>query len=274
MNNNFTNEKKQYKCFCGNCGEKGHINKCCNMPITSIGIIAYYFDSFEKKYKYLIIRRRDTLGYVDFLRGKYNTKNATHIQNLINEMTNDEKERIVKYDFQKLWGELWKNYNEKIDINSKHKFMILKQNLNSKFNLIDFISKSNTSWEEPEWGFPKGRRNQNEKDYIAALREFNEETGVPTERIKIIQNIKPFEECFIGSNFKAYKHKYYLAKLQLNDKENIDEVINLDNFQESEVSKIGFYSCEEAVNKFRSYNRERCILLQTVEKILQTYKIE
>jgi 8-oxo-dGTP pyrophosphatase MutT (NUDIX family) len=36
------------------------------------------------------------------------------------------------------------------------------------------------SWEEPEWGFPKGRRDTQESDWVCALREFKEETGQPS----------------------------------------------------------------------------------------------
>ena len=41
--------------------------------------------------KYLCIRRKDSLGYVDFMRGKYKICFPLHINNLINEMTNKEK---------------------------------------------------------------------------------------------------------------------------------------------------------------------------------------
>jgi ADP-ribose pyrophosphatase YjhB (NUDIX family) len=274
MNNKFITDKKLYKCFCSNCEEKGHIYRSCNMPITSIGIIAYYYDSFDRMYRYLLIRRRDSLGYVDFLRGKYNTLNNTHIQNLINEMTVYEKERLITNDFDDLWHELWNNYSEKIDVSSKHKFNTLKNSLQSSTNLTKIVQNSHTTWEEPEWGFPKGRRNHNEKDYNAALREFNEETGIPIERISIVQNIKPFEECFIGSNFKAYKHKYYLAKISIDKGQRIEDVIDMKNYQQSEVSKIGFYTLNEALSKLRNYNKERLVLLENIDKIVKTYDIQ
>jgi hypothetical protein len=63
-------------------------------------------------------------------------------------------------------------------------------------------------WDEPEWGFPKGRRNNQEKDYETAVREFSEETGVISRYLRNIQNIYPFEENIMGSNYKSYKHKY------------------------------------------------------------------
>ena len=66
-------------------------------------------------------------------------------------------------------------------------------------------------WGEPEWGFPKGRRNYHEKDISCALREFEEETGYKRTDLSIMQNIQPVEEIFTGSNYKSYKHKYFIA---------------------------------------------------------------
>ena len=42
-----------------------------------------------------MICRKDTLGYVDFLRGKYSLNNKQQLLNLFNEMTIYEKEKIL-----------------------------------------------------------------------------------------------------------------------------------------------------------------------------------
>jgi predicted NUDIX family NTP pyrophosphohydrolase len=48
-----------------------------------------------------------------------------------------------------------------------------------KFNTLKtnnfFTTELKNDYEEPEWGFPKGRRNPNEKNLKCALREFYEE---------------------------------------------------------------------------------------------------
>ena len=51
-------------------------------------------------------------------------------------------------------------------------------------NLDTLINDSTTKWNEPEWEFPKGRRNQQEKDLDCAKREFEEETGYNIDSIK------------------------------------------------------------------------------------------
>ena len=40
--------------------------------------------------------------------------------------------------------------------------------------------------------------------------------------LKLIQNVLPIEELFTGSNYKSYKHKYYLAFMEKNNKAPIE----------------------------------------------------
>jgi ADP-ribose pyrophosphatase YjhB (NUDIX family) len=258
------------KIFCNNCGNYGHNFKDCIEPITSIGIIAY--TRINNNIKYLMIRRRDTLGFVDFIRGKYNINNKQYLLNIINEMTISEKLKISKLNFDELWNELWdenisvKYMNEKSI--SKNKFNILKKGIINNeecYNLQDLINESNTNWSEQEWGFPKGRRNYKENDIDAGLREFKEETGIEEINIKIIKNIEPFEEIFIGSNYKSYKHKYYLAE--------ISECKEFNDYEKSEVSKVKLYTFEEGLYVIRDYNLEKKKILKQVDEILNNYKI-
>ena len=76
--------------FCNNCGKLGHLFHQCKLPITSIGIIA--FRLHDNRLEYLLIRRKDSLGFVDFLRGKYTLQNKEYLINLLNKMTVSEKE--------------------------------------------------------------------------------------------------------------------------------------------------------------------------------------
>jgi hypothetical protein len=97
--------------ICGNCGEKGHVYKRCTKPITSYGIMAFRRDPIDSKehgpievmnwepppgfdtvvvnkrkkrvrsispkdrekepWRLLMVQRKDTMGYVDFIRGRY-----------------------------------------------------------------------------------------------------------------------------------------------------------------------------------------------------------
>ena len=121
--------------FCNNCGKLGHLFHQCKNPITSIGVIVYNNELKESidKTKFLMIRRKDSLGYVDFMRGKYPLFNKRHIINILNEMTVKERDKILNSDFQELWDELWGDYvgiqyrgEERI---SKEKFNTIKSGI-------------------------------------------------------------------------------------------------------------------------------------------------
>ena len=259
-----------YKIFCNNCGKNGHNFRDCNEPITSVGVIAYTY--IDGKRKYLMIRRRDTLGFVDFMRGKYNINNKVYLTNIINEMTNSEKDMLRTMDFDSLWNKLWgthislKYLNEKVS--SKNKYDTLKNgiiNNDEKYNLESILAESTTNWDEQEWGFPKGRRNYKESDMSTGIREFTEETGIRIDDTHIVKNILPIEEIFTGSNFKSYKHKYYLAQIPNNH--------NLQDFEKSEVSNLQFFTYDECISKIRDYNLEKKKAIANVNKILDNYRI-
>ena len=290
--------------YCNNCGKYNHLCIQCKNPIISTGIIAFRF--FSEKIEFLMICRKHTLGYIDFLRGKYILNNDYYILNLIKQMTIEEKKNLLKRNFDELWKLLWSKteieYTEnlktmelfsdkesledilkKIDFQNiplidsrsctytsdtyspKEKYNYLKKN----YILYSLIKKSlkYEQFIDPEWGFPKGRRNYHEKDFDAALREFNEETGISTNYLKNIQNILPFEEIFIGSNYKCYKHKYYLM--------NIDYLnsLNCANFQYEEVSKMEWKSYDDCIKSIRSYNMEKKKLITNIHNCIQKYKL-
>ena len=261
---------------CINCGKNGHNYHNCNKPIISIGIIAVKkMENKINSFKYLLICRKHSLGYVDFLRGKYPLYNAKYILNLINEMTIMEKNELLTNSFDTLWRNLWGGFpgspqykNE--ERNSRDKFSQIIEGIyiNSKFvNLEKLIEKSTTNWLCPEWGFPKGRRNINEKDMHCAVREFIEETGYNRHQIDIVKNISPLEEIFFGSNYKSYKHKYYLAVF------NDDINDNTNKIQESEVSQLKWLDLDECLENIRHYNLEKKTIITKIDKILHKYRL-
>uniref|UniRef100_A0A6C0JFD6 Nudix hydrolase domain-containing protein n=1 Tax=viral metagenome TaxID=1070528 RepID=A0A6C0JFD6_9ZZZZ len=269
---------------CNNCGKLGHQFNQCKLPIISYGIILFTLDTDnisemkkdcigDKNYKFLMIRRKDSFGFIDFIRGKYNTCNINQIQNIVNEMSNFEKERLLNDGFDKLWKDMWSDtpssHYKNEELSSFKKFDSLKNGINIDEKVIkitDIVNNSHTNWIETEWEFPKGRKNFKEKDLVCALREFEEETGIPSNIIKIVENILPFEETFIGTNHKAYKHKYFLAFIK-------DNSIDLTNFQKTEVSKLEWKNYDECINSIRPYNLEKKKLITNINKVLQEYRL-
>jgi 8-oxo-dGTP pyrophosphatase MutT (NUDIX family) len=256
---------------CNNCGKVGHMFHQCKLPITSYGIIAYRYKLNE--IQFLMIRRKDSFGFIDFIRGKYSPYNIYQIQNIINEMSVSEKERLITESFTQLWNTMWgENYssqykNEEHMSSKKMDILLNSVTVNEeKITLQEIIEKSPTKWEETEWEFPKGRRNFKETELECALREFQEETGISKEKLFVIENLVPFEELFIGTNHKSYKHKYFLAFIDKND-----DILN--NYQLSEVSKIEWKTLDECLNSIRPYNLEKKNLIININKVLQEYRL-
>ena len=249
---------------CINCNKSKHNSKSCIMPITSYGII------HSMNQKYLMICRRKTLGFTDFIRGKYSFQHLKNINNLIHEMTLTEKRNVLEQDFNTLWCDLWGIASDHTidELHARDKFNTIKKGYmidDTFICLLDLIESSTTTWETPEWGFPKGRRNPYETELSCALREYEEETGYDKHHLQIVENVLPYEEIFMGSNYKSYTHKYYIAFS--------DSVVVKHKFQESEVSDMKWFTYEEAIAIIRPYNVERIQLLEYVERCLSTYVV-
>lgn len=259
---------------CSNCGKVGHLFYQCKLPFTSYGIILFRLNH-EKIPELLMIRRKDTFGYIDFVRGKYSVTNKFQIQKCIDEMTLEEKQRIITLPFSTLWFDLWSRpisntYKSEEAISSK-KFEILRSigvvTTNATGNdtttsLVDMVHNSHTAWRQQEWEFPKGRRNFRENDIDCALREFEEETGINRKSIAVLENIVPYKEYFIGSNFKSYKHKFYIAYSKSSEHD-------LTKYQRSEVSGIEWKTIPQCIESIRPYSLEKIRIVENIRNLLE-----
>jgi 8-oxo-dGTP pyrophosphatase MutT (NUDIX family) len=252
--------------FCNNCGKNGHLYHQCKMPIMSIGVIAFRIVPDTRAIQYLMIRRKDTLGYMDFIRGQFPIYHKNYIINMIKQMTVSEKQKLYKR-IEQVHTENCNNVQMKEKIHMLIKGVYLP-NINESYDLFSLLQECDQYevWTEPEWGFPKGRRNSQEKDYDCALREFSEETGYPSHLLNNIRNIVPFEEVFIGSNYKSYRHKYYLMYMDYNESLNVNE----NSFQKSEVSGMEWKTYETCMSDMRPYNLEKKKMLENIHNCLNS----
>ena len=274
-------QKKKRDIYCGNCGKFGHTYKKCTEATTSLGIILYKLESNEKNednIKFLMIQRKDSIGYVEFIRGRYKINEIDYLKKIFSEMTKDEIDKIKTNSFLKLWEDLWMTDNKKQYKNeydqSKSKFDELKEGKmvnNLKIDLNYMINLVENFWDETEWGFPKGRRNLKESDINCANREFQEETGYLEGDYVILKNIEPVEEVYVGTNKVTYKHIYYIGKC-ISDKD-ID--VKKDNkIQIAEVKNIGWFYKDDALNKLRSYSVKKKEVLEYVYKIINNNNLD
>ena len=258
---------------CNNCSKVGHLLHQCKLPIISCGIILT--QKWNDQLYFLMIRRKDSFGYIDFIRGKYNVNNIYQLQKKFDEMSLEEKQNILTRPFDELWSKLWGSPNifNNEAINSFAKYEILIKN-GVKYNgrtyyLKDLVIESKTQWTETEWEFPKGRKNYQENGLDCALREFNEETGIEIDDIDTLDNVTPFEELFIGSNHNFYKHKYFIAILKNNTGISTQSL----RYQNTEVSKVEWKTFHECLQSIRSYHIEKKNILKNVHELFMQHNI-
>jgi 8-oxo-dGTP pyrophosphatase MutT (NUDIX family) len=299
------------KAYCVNCGKVGHNIKECIEPVISYGVICIKLDKefqlytsliekyllnnlidldefnfvnlsniskieyYKDKIKFLLIQRKHSFSYVEFIRGKYDDKNISEVSKILNLMTLEEIENIMTLEFGELWEQLWrktskhKAYQKEFEL-SKEKFEYIK----STYDLYSLI-KIDELYETPEWGFPKGRRDKNEKNLDCAMREFKEETSIDSENYTILNRLGIVEENVIGTENTNYKLIYYLG-LMLKDIEPIR-----DN-QNYEIGDIKWLSFDELISKIRPYFDDKIkmiykvffLFINLLENIKTTIKID
>lgn len=296
------------KGYCTNCGIKGHNLKSCKEPITSFGIIPFKIvknsrDEFNDtnetlnkilykyniaksnkypKIKFLAVQRKDTIGYIDTIRGKYPTTKDREIeknlllQTFIKEMTITEKNRLYKVcngqlSFKQLWNDLWVNHLSKCYLNeyetSEKKFNKLLPQLKL------LLDHQPCNYFHTEFTFAKGRRGYSESEISCAEREFTEETGFDKKYYQFITNYPKIIEEFTGTNGIRYKHIYYLVKMKepvhLLPHPHVDPY-NI--IQKGEIQNVGWFTYEELMTLIRPYDIAKKKVLTKLYKDLYNTK--
>lgn len=284
------------KILCCNCGKPGHVYRRCFQPVTSLGIICAYskrkiqpnkiknevltrtFDLSlpeSNDLRFIFIRRKDSLSFAEIARARYKVNDKEYIRKMLARMTKDEIEflRNVK-TADEIWYRLWtwkKNSKSRQTeyFRAKKKLQTLIDGVTTPKEIFSFSSlldEITPQWDEPEWGFPKGRRVPRESDIDCAKREFLEETDISPDKLHILPT-QPVEEVFVGSNGIKYKHIYYLAYCD----EEIPLSVNAKNrHQKAEISAISWLTPDEIIEKIRCNYPGRKILVACVARFLES----
>jgi 8-oxo-dGTP pyrophosphatase MutT (NUDIX family) len=258
--------------FCNNCGLRGHPFRECPDPILSCGILllrnrkspgeptALPLDINDLEV--LMVRRKDSMAYTEFIRGKYDPANVEYVEMLLQNMTQSELGRLQNEPFESLWTRLW---------NSIDKYENEYRRALDKFDQVrNIIGKAVSVYTEPEWGFPKGRRLKCESDNGCAEREFFEETNVRRNCYVMVSGVQ-LEETFHGTNGVPYQHKYFVALLTRPADFDIHQRFTM--MQRREISAIGWKTLPDCMELTRPQYTQRRALLEELSAIAQTFEV-
>lgn len=221
------------------------------------------YKSNYPKIKFLMIQRKDTMGYIDIIRGKYpdeEPQKSNTLKIFLEEMTGDERFSLITKTFDQIWDEIWNNKNSKI---YKNEYASAKEKFN-KLDIQKLLNSSQSIWKYTEFGLPKGRRCMKESNISCAEREFCEETGYSREDYQFLSNYPTIYEEFEGTNGIKYRHIYYVVKM--NESINPPKIDYSNLIQTGEVKNVGWFTHEECQAILRPYDIEKKRVLTKVYK--------
>ncbi len=239
--------------------------RTCKDPVLSCGILLIDRPALPvvpSEVKVLMIRRKDSMSFAEFIRGKYDPTDINYISVLVKNMTLKEQASIASETFETLWRQLWGDDRTSADFAPSRE----------RYNQLDRLKlmRDNLSeYTEPEWGFPKGRRMRGETDMACAVREFGEETNVPRDSYVVLKNII-LEETFVGLNTVHYKHLYFVALLK--EPGMITLTQRFTPMQRREISGIAWKTMAEAEALIRPHHIERLGMLEQLRSAIETFE--
>jgi 8-oxo-dGTP pyrophosphatase MutT (NUDIX family) len=209
-----------------------------------------------------MVKRKDSMAFMEFVRGKYEFADREYVKMLLSNMTILEHQLISEQSFEKLWRKLWGNGRE---LDSEE-----YKSAQTKFAMLPIarlLEETPAKFRDPEWGFPKGRRVRGESDVDCAIREFAEETNIDSAAYKVFPEIT-FTETFVGTNGVSYRHIYFVALLKDSRQFNLDS--KLTAIQRREVSAVEWKTLKECRNITRPHYTERKKMIAELEKKVKT----
>ena len=232
----------------------------------SVGLIIARRDSHNRDFEYLLVSRRHTFAYVDFICGRYNISDTSYILKLLSQMTIKERVCLLNTSFSRIWGELW--------LSSRHNcrgFNKASEKFESVFQkrrmLKTLIEQLPCEWREPEWGFPKGHPEKNEGPIECAIREVYEETLVRSYDYVVLP-LPHVDEVLRGTDGMIYHNIFFICHAM----PWITPRLDLGNMnQVQEIGDIQWMSFGGALKKFRHYETQHVRTLIKAHTLMKKF---
>ncbi len=208
---------------------------------NSYGIACCRYNLKTGEPEILLMKKRYTYAFFDFVFCKYKKNDNKRLSKLFNQMTYQEKIDILNMSFDKLWCNIRIKIPDPFLASSEWKNYILKKRkFETNFIIGDKGKKlrrliNDTISIDSIWEIPKGRQEKGEKPLNTAIREFKEETDIRIKKYKILIGIDPIKYSYT-INKTTYENTYFVAvakkftwepKINFKSYEQIVEVENL-----------------------------------------------
>ena len=307
-NNNGFNYSQPREIMCANCGGYGHIYRICNQPITSFGIICYWACKETRQLRYVLVQRRDSLSYAEFLRGKYSLENRSYIMQLLSNMTVQERTALETQDFDVLWKAFWQNECPAVPSNTVHANTVHANSpttINNKRSFVKEYHDSKSMFDRLRQGYYLRSSSTSSETRDAQLDFFSLSTaiqatscegdaewGFPKGRRNINESDYKcamrefFEETGIhyanvrvGSHAKPFeevftgsnkkRYKHVYFLAALSDKADLVTTL-VSDMQTREIQKVALLTYDEVQARIRPANVERKELFRRVHALLSS----
>jgi 8-oxo-dGTP pyrophosphatase MutT (NUDIX family) len=206
----------------------------------------------------LMVRRKDSMSFTEFVRGKYDPARTDYVRTLIENMTKAEIVRLLNEPFDQIWAKMWTDRRDHELVIARERFEIVKP----------LLTAASSTYDEAEWGFPKGRRMRCESDTLCAEREFYEETNILRRSYLVVNGVQ-LEETFLGTNNIPYQHRYFIGLLS----EPFDIHQKFTDMQCREISAIGWKTLSECMDLTRPHYVQRSSILEQLVRIVQVFEV-
>src|SRR3989344_1275994 len=180
---------------------------------VSIGVILCRNNAITKKPEVLLVHKRYTYAYAEFIHGRYapsrNKMPHVTVLTLLGRMSTEELLDVWSLNFEQMWYRIWLTHDKKdFYLKKRAKFQAAFMR-DAGEGLRKAIQQTKTR-SSPLWEIPKGRRlNARESDIICAIRELREETGVERNEYRFLPGVK--RRVSYVSTGTRYVCIYYIA---------------------------------------------------------------
>ena len=228
----------------------------------------------------VMVRRKETIAMCELLHGS-TALSVPLLQKLSSGLTGHERRLVLCAPFERLYALFLPKDTTGLSRKQTRRINWRRQYIRRRFSDIRstpaFLAAISSTehdgaaavWREPEWEFPKGRRNtKHEPAAECALREFSEETGY--DGLSDIELHNPMRVVFVeryrSINRIHYENTYYLGFMRSDAPPVFDPQSNQN--QRHEISAVRWIDLEDVPCMLRSSQKTKLDCLLAVKKYL------